>query len=242
MGETRLWIIFGILSHGSLLHPMTSLTIKMSLISVLQIWEVLRLPGLNNLELVGSLSRVDLDTLWSIGKLLRGKFGGTLILSPHIMGIVDITFRVSTASHSIEVHTPSTKHCLLPIMRLLEACGESLTVLSCRVDDHEGKGRFVRTLDFEKFPNLEDAKITGHFTTASSLRWLYMSLSTIKPTNLPRLSILRLGRLPLCPTPDDPQEKLHKNLRLIKNEVDRIERDFNGAVKLTLNEFPGLER
>ena len=105
----------------------------------------------------------------------------------------------------------------------------------------EGKGGFVRTLDFEKFPNLEDARVTGHFATASSLRWIYASFSTINPATLPRLSVLRLGCLPLCPAPKDPQDKLHRNLQLIKNEVDRIERDFNGAVKLTLNDFPGLE-
>ena len=260
-GEADLKLFRRMLSLGSLSSSVTSLTIETSTVSVLQIRDVIaQLPNLENLKLSGTVAKVRLR---GMGSALRGKFNGRLILSgEHIdLGIVNMLLEVPTGLHFTELYIHGTKQSLYSALMLSEACGKNLTKLTymtgdygefrpvafCRRNDpltlspcSEGKEIFPFTFDFAKLPNLKEVGLAVHFTS-SGICWIHVALSTITPVTSMYLSILRLGYYPPHSIPGYLLERLDNDYQLIKDEVARIDREFVGAMKLTLSGFPGFE-
>ena len=81
---------------------------------------------------MGSLAEVDRRTLLGNGTVLKGKFGGQLRLFGWraLEGAVDLLLEVPTGLHSTDVEIGGTHGCLLPSVRLAEACAKTLVKLS----------------------------------------------------------------------------------------------------------------
>ena len=138
-GEAGLQPFLRILSLGRLPQSVTSLSIEMSTVSVLQIRDAMALlPNLNDLKLAGSLVMIDRTRLRGIGGALRGDFCGKLtLLKEHVHpDIVDMLLGVPTGLHFTELHIHGTKQNLHLVVRLSEACGKNLTKLTYLADDH----------------------------------------------------------------------------------------------------------
>ena len=126
-----------ILLIGRLSQSVTSLAISADSINALQIRDILeQLPNLNGLSLSGSLVTMDRDLLRGIGTVLRGNFDGQLrLLKRHaIPDVMNMLLEVPTGLHFSEVDVLCTHECLLPTVRLTEACGENLIKLNYSVD------------------------------------------------------------------------------------------------------------
>ena len=97
-----------------------------------------------------------------------------------------------------------------------------------------------RTFDFSEFPNLEELAFhTPMYVT--DVHWLPEAISTLKPTTSPRLSSLRLvtrDRPPGSPVPS--MERLGNVTRLVEG-FTQVEREFMGAVKVTVPWYPEAE-
>ena len=80
------------------------------------------------------------------------------------------------------------------------------------------------------------------------LRYIPVALSTLKPSTSPRLSHVHLGLTGLtCPSryilyEALPPENLGGDLRRIADEFSRIEREYTGAVDLSVFGGTGVER
>ena len=264
-GEAELRPFLRILSLGSLSQSVTSLTVEMSTISVLQIRDVIaRLHNLDDLKLTGSLVALDDGfRLRELGLPLRGKFRGQLtLLKEHVDGdIVDMLLDIPTGLHFTELHIHGAKQNLYSAVRLSEACGKNLTKLTYALDDYgkstssffrstrntsltlplgiEDQEIFIRTFDFAKLPNLKEADIKAHLTSAALL-WVHEALSTIRPSTSPHLSVLQFDYLSPRGVPQYLIDQFRTDLRLIEGEATRIESEFFGSVKLVLTRFPGL--
>ena len=103
----------------------------------------------------------------------------------------------------------------------------------------ENQETFIRTFDFAKLPNLKEADIKAHLTSAALL-WVHEALSTIRPSTSSHLSILQFDYFPLRGVPQHLIDQFRIDLRLIEGEATRIESQFFGSVKLILTRFPGL--
>ena len=100
-----------------------------------------------------------------------------------------------------------------------------------------------RSFDFSEFPKLEEVNFSHLISEMSlGLLWIPMVLSTLSPTTSPHLTSLQLTFLgspsDLPPTffedlGDDPQR--------IADQVIRIEREFEGAVKSMVIRDPKFE-
>ena len=71
--------------------------------------------------------------------------------------------------------------------------------------------------------------------------WIPTALSTLRPTTSPRISVIRLNLVSGFATTRSIERLLNvasSGLRLIADEFDRIEREFEGAVDLTVVRNP----
>ena len=102
-------------------------------------------------------------------------------------------------------------------------------------------GEFERSLDFSKLPKLQVVTLKLAFLSGG-LRWIAMALSTIKPTTSPSLSTIRVDLACLNATtrPERLTEDTRNNLRRVTDEVVRIEREFSGALNLTVFTDPSV--
>jgi len=109
--------------------------------------------------------------------------------------------------------------------------------------DVDGREAFERPFDFSNFPNLQEVGF-GVRWLSGSLLWIPVALSTLRLSTSPRLSTIRLyfsrsrtGYRPtgiLTSAPGD-------DLRRVADEVSRIEREFEGAVKVTVIQQPEFQ-
>ena len=108
------------------------------------------------------------------------------------------------------------------------------------VDSAEAPERFF---DFSEFPNLQEVEVEVGWA-GGSLQWIPIALSTLGPTTSPRLSTIRLNLNSHSAT-NQAIEIILKNagseLRRVADELARIEREFEGAVNLTVPRNPGFK-
>ena len=102
---------------------------------------------------------------------------------------------------------------------------------------------FERSFDFSKLQNLQEVDFRVGWT-GGSLLWIPMALSTLRPATSPRLSTIRLDfSRPSTATRsvESAIEITGNNLRQVADEIARIEREFEGAVNLTVFRDPVFE-
>ena len=126
-------------SFAKLPRSVTSLTIDANTVTLERIHEVMaQLPNLTDLSLSGSLAILDRGALPGIGKDLKGTFGGQLrLLKGHAdANLINMLLEVPTGLHFREVYIRSMYECLLPSVRLVEACCKTLVKLSYTIAVH----------------------------------------------------------------------------------------------------------
>ena len=126
-------------SFAKLPQSVTSLTIDTDIVTLLEIRDVMqRLPNLNDLTLSGCLLKLEMDRLRGIGAVLRGRFDGQLRLfrlkRSAEADVMNMLLEVPSGIHFTEVHIFSVYECLLPVVKLAEACGKNLIKLTYSVD------------------------------------------------------------------------------------------------------------
>jgi len=229
-----------ILSFGRLPQSVTSLTINAGAINVLQIRDILvGLPNLNDLSLSGSLIMASRGVLRGIGTVLRGNFGGRLRLLKRLAttDIMSMLLEVPTGLHFTEVEVRGANECLVPTVRLAEACGRSLVKLAYSVDSFYGQEETSQSFDFSKFPNLREVSLRLRWIHGGP-RWVPAALSTVNPITSPRLSVLLLD---LVGPPSGTRilessiEGLATDLRRTRDEVTRIRSVFEEGIDLTVS-------
>ena len=117
--------------------------------------------------------------------------------------------------------------------------------------DVDGRESFERSFDFSKFPNIQQINFGVHWVHGG-LHWIVVALSTLKPTTSPRLSKISLsfGGPSLLIflyyiTGTMNLRDLGNDLQFVAEEFARIEREYQGAVRLTVHrtsEFAQLDR
>ena len=138
-------------SFVGLPESVTSLDINAMGITILQARDVIvQLPNLNNLKLSGAFRACDRNELEGIGRVLKGKFGGRLLLyklrpASVAVDVVNMLLEVPTGLHFTEIYIDSQDEVLLSTARLAEACGETLAKLTYSVDD---QGEFCLSLPY----------------------------------------------------------------------------------------------
>lgn len=229
---------------GRLSESVTSLTIVSDMaLTVPRIRDVMvQLPNLTDLSISGSLLRVGKDKLEGIGTALRGKFCGRLQLHGKLgrsyMDVVNALLEVPTGLNFTELDLHSIREGLVPTVRLTEACRKSLVKFSYSIDGNYvgGNGTLDRSLDFSECRNLKEVvlRLGG---AGPGLPWIYTTLSTIRSATTPHLSALHLDLHGLSRSNSFINWRIlfADDLRLLDEEVARIEREFEGAVNLTAN-------
>lgn len=109
-------------------------------------------------------------------------------------------------------------------------------------DASSADNRRASSFNFSKFPCLQEVYLATEWI-GGDLCWLPGALSTIKPATSPRLSTIRLNFFILALRTDTVKiltKDAGDDLRLVANEVARIEREFGGAVKFTVFLSPGF--
>ena len=102
--------------------------------------------------------------------------------------------------------------------------------------DIVGRDAFRRSFDFSSFPNLQEVDFGVHWVSGSLL-WIPLAFSTLRHTTSPRLAVicLELARSPTAyRSTETLLQDLGDDLRRVADEVTRIEREFEGAVNLTV--------
>ena len=118
---------------GRLPRSATSLTINTNAATPLQLQRIMiLLPNLNNLSLSGDLLPLDKKTLAGIGTVLRGDFGGRLILRDGCAdaGVMNMLLEIPTGLRFTEVQIQCKRNCLPSAVRLVEACSKTLVKMS----------------------------------------------------------------------------------------------------------------
>ena len=102
--------------------------------------------------------------------------------------------------------------------------------------DPERHDIFGRTFDFSKFPNVQEVSFGFRADwSGGDLPWIPVALSTLRPTTSPRLSTVRLSFYsPMRRSLETMITNMGNDLRRIADEIVRIEREFEGAVKFTV--------
>jgi len=112
-------------------------------------------------------------------------------------------------------------------------------MLSSNVD---GVGGSERSFDFSKFPTLQEVDF-GVGWLGGDILWIPTALSTLKPATSPRISAIRFDFDSDSSTSRSTEASLlidaGSGLRWVANEFTRIEREFEGAVNLTVVRNPG---
>jgi len=247
-------------------QSVTSLVINTSVVTFVQIRDMVELPGLDDLSLSGIPVPMDRRELPRIGTTLRGRFGGRLHLSRGGADedVVNMLLEVPTGLHFTGVRIYATHEChLLSTVRLAEACGKTLVKLLYSVvlrgkshpspglagriaqiintdpfSDVDGSGTFERSFDFSKFPNIQEVDFRVGWM-GGGLLWIPTALSALGPTTSPRLSAINLGlSSPLAHGyAETAIEEAWDDLRWIADEAMRIERGFEGTAKFTARPY-----
>ena len=97
-----------------------------------------QLPNLDELLLSGPLDAIERRGLPGIGTVLRGRFGGKLLLTEGHAdeGVINMLLEIPSGLRFTEVQIHCTHECLLPVVRLAEACNKTLVKLSYSVILH----------------------------------------------------------------------------------------------------------
>jgi len=117
----------------------TSLTIQAPFggVSLVGIWDIMaRLPNLNDLSLWGGVIPADRNALLGIGTVPRGRFGGELVLRDVYSKRRDATiilFKILTGSPFSKVGIDCAREHIPRVIRLVEACSETIVKLSLNV-------------------------------------------------------------------------------------------------------------
>ena len=95
-----------------------------------------------------------------------------------------------------------------------------------------------RSLDFSNFSNLQEVEFSFRVDwMGGGLPWIPMALSTLKRATSPHLSSIQLNfvwRSSTYHSVDTAIEDAGDDLQRVAGEVTRIEREFEGAVNLTV--------
>ena len=126
-------------SFAKLPQSVTSLVVDTDIVTLFEIRDLMQqLPNLNGLTLSGCLCETNRDGLRGIGTVLSGGFSGQLRLfrlKRHAeTDVMNMLLEVPTGLHFSEVHIISVFECLLPAVRLTEACGKSLVKFTYSVE------------------------------------------------------------------------------------------------------------
>ena len=100
----------------------------------------------------------------------------------------------------------------------------------------DGNGTIERSFDFSDSPNVQEVNF-GVIWVDGALRWIPVALSTLGPTTSPRLSVIRLHFARSHIVTRTVETLIHEtsyDLRWVADEVARIEREFKGAVNVTV--------
>ena len=106
----------------------------------------------------------------------------------------------------------------------------------------EGSEAFERSFDFSKFPNLQEVDL-GVGWVNGDLLWIPTALSTLRPATSPRLTAIQLNfTRPSFNSSnvETPIDNTENDLRRIADEIARIEREFRGAVNVTIHRDPAF--
>ena len=109
--------------------------------------------------------------------------------------------------------------------------------------DADGNSTFERSFDFSNSPNIQEVNF-GVIWVDGALRWIPMALSTLGPATSPHLCIIRLDfsrSLIVTRTVETLIHETSYDLRWVANEAVRIEREFKGAVNLSLRRDAAFE-
>lgn len=204
---------------------------------------VVQFPDLDDLYLCGVASTVGgEDRSQRIGRVPIGRFRGIFGLSTDRVDleVVNMLLEVPTGLHFTELHIQPENvsslgipesECLLPAVRLAEACSGTLVKL-IYISVHAGRETFIRSFDFTKFPSLREVTFLTHWI--KDLGWILRALSTLKLATSPILSVVRLGFDESTPPHEITEEQMGDDLQRIANELTRIEREYEGAVDLVV--------
>ena len=120
-------------------RSVTSLTISTAVVTLVQVRDIVaQLPNLNDLVLSG-FDEPKRSKLPGIGTVLKGRFGGRLMLSDECVseGVINMLLEIPSGLHFTEMKIHCTQNPLpSSAVRLAEACGETLVRLSHTVSFH----------------------------------------------------------------------------------------------------------
>ena len=93
---------------------------------------IAQLPNLNDLSLSGSLAARDGEVFPGVGTALRGRFSGRLRLLARLAheDVINMLLEIPTGLHLVEVQIHARDGCFLSVVRLAEACRNTLVKLS----------------------------------------------------------------------------------------------------------------
>ena len=118
---------------GRLPRSATSLTMNADAATPPQLQQIMmQLPNLDDVSLSGSLLPVDRKALPGIGTVLKGRFGGRLILRDGCADedVVNMLLEIPSGLRFTEVQVQCTHKGLPSAVRLAEACSKTLVKLS----------------------------------------------------------------------------------------------------------------
>jgi len=240
-------------------RSVTSLTINTGAVTLVQVRDIMaQLPNLNDLELSGYLAEVDRGKLPGIGTILKGRFGGRLMLREASEDIINMLLEIPSGLRFVELEIHCARNRLPSAIRLSEANGATLVKLSYTANFYCGSYRFrltptwdnnvstlthspdairhdtiERSFDLSKFPNLQDVTFrVMAYWWGEDITWIPMALSTLRPTTSPHLSTITLDFCSSITQPVEPVTTgMDNDLQRIAGEVARMECEFKGAVK-----------
>ena len=106
--------------------------------------------------------------------------------------------------------------------------------------DVDGDEAFERSFDFSEFPNLQEVDLRVSWA-GGNLLWIPTALSTLKPATSPYLSVIKFNFNPLSTADWTAIGDAGRDLRRTVDEFTRIEREFEGAVNVTVLLDPRFE-
>ena len=110
------------------------MTINTNVVTLVQVRDIMvQLPNLDDLVLSGYFATVDSGELLGIGTVLKGGFGGRLMLGGACVNedVVDMLLEIPSGLWFTELEIYCTQNRLPPsVVRLAEACAKTLVKLS----------------------------------------------------------------------------------------------------------------
>jgi len=110
----------------------TSLTINTNVVTLVHVRDIMaQMPNLDDLGLLGPFAETDRRKLPGIGTVLKGRFGGRLMLRDADEDVVNMLLEIPSGLHFVELEIYCTHSRLPPwAVRFTEACGKTLVKLS----------------------------------------------------------------------------------------------------------------